>query len=314
MPIPQTYSFTRYLSAKKSVDDRALNRHVWQTLAQYLPKGSPDAPVKILEAGAGIGTMIERMLEWELLDYAEYTALDSQSENIHHALKRLPDWACRRGYQVETISVNYLTLKRGAKQISVKFHIIDLFDFINLYHNQQRWDLLVAHAFLDLVNIPRSLPLFFQLCKKNGLFYFSLNFDGMTILEPIIDPVLDEHIQQLYHRTMDERIINGQPSGDSCTGRHLFKNLTNAGAHILDAGASDWIVFPSKHGYPQDEAYFLHFIINTIRNALSDHPELDAARFSEWIDRRHAQVELSQLTYIAHQLDFVGRNGKNSPP
>ena len=58
------YSFTRYLEAKKGIDDRSLNRHVWNALVQRLErsKSTPDKPIQILEIGAGIGTMIERML------------------------------------------------------------------------------------------------------------------------------------------------------------------------------------------------------------------------------------------------------------
>ncbi|MGQ0601957.1 MAG: hypothetical protein ACT4QE_09710, partial [Anaerolineales bacterium] len=54
-----TYSFERYLTAKKTVDDRALNAHVWETLARALPAG----PVRVLEVGCGIGAMVERVLE-----------------------------------------------------------------------------------------------------------------------------------------------------------------------------------------------------------------------------------------------------------
>ena len=46
----------RYLTAKKSIDDRALNHHVWETLRQTLPPSTDSEPVKILELGAGIGT------------------------------------------------------------------------------------------------------------------------------------------------------------------------------------------------------------------------------------------------------------------
>ena len=66
MIVPSNYSFPRYLAAKKSVDDRALNRRVWETLAQSLPAASP-APLRVLEVGAGIGTMLERLLESGLL-------------------------------------------------------------------------------------------------------------------------------------------------------------------------------------------------------------------------------------------------------
>jgi hypothetical protein len=65
----EAYSFIRYLEAKKSVDDRAINRHVWQVLSGSLPQTSPEKPLRIVEMGAGIGTMIERMIEWELLDW-----------------------------------------------------------------------------------------------------------------------------------------------------------------------------------------------------------------------------------------------------
>ena len=96
-------------------------------------------------------------------------------------------------------------------------------------------------------------------------------------------------------------------SGDSRSGRHLFGYLQAAGAQILAAGASDWVVFPGPDGYPADEAYFLHFIIHTIHGALAGHPELDPYCLDAWAARRHAQIERCELVYIAHQMDFVGR-------
>jgi hypothetical protein len=138
------------------------------------------------------------------------------------------------------------------------------------------------------------------------LFSFSLNFDGATILEPIIDPDLDASIEALYHRTMDTRRSRGRPSGSSRTGRQLFGRLKEAGARLIAAGSSDWVVFPGPAGYPGDEAFFLHFIIDTIGRALHGHPELARNRFQAWIDQRHRQIESQELIYIAHQLDFLG--------
>ena len=83
---PSNYSFTRYLAAKKSVDDRALNEHIWQTLAEALPQ----KPLQVLEIGAGIGTMIERILERQLFTAGvTYTAIDAQDTNIEEAQHRL---------------------------------------------------------------------------------------------------------------------------------------------------------------------------------------------------------------------------------
>ena len=61
--IPGEYSFPRYLEAKKSVDDRSLNRSVWEALASSLPENSSEQPTKVYEIGAGIGTMLARMME-----------------------------------------------------------------------------------------------------------------------------------------------------------------------------------------------------------------------------------------------------------
>jgi hypothetical protein len=96
-------------------------------------------------------------------------------------------------------------------------------------------------------------------------------------------------------------------SGDSQSGRHLFHHLRQAGAQILAAGSSDWVVFAGEAGYPDDEAYFLHFIVETMRGALAGRAELDNGRFQDWIAQRHAQIEMGELVYIAHQLDFFGR-------
>ena len=106
---------------------------------------------------------------------------------------------------------------------------------------------------------------------------------------------------------MDERRVDGRPAGSSRTGRRLFAPLTAAGATLLAAGSSDWLVFPGPDGYPGDEAYFLHFIIHTIQQALEGHPELPEAAFRAWVAQRHAQIQRQELVYIAHQLDFFGR-------
>ena len=304
------YSFTRYLAAKKSVDNRAINRHVRQALLESLPQTSANQPLRVLEMGAGIGTMLERMLEWDLFSCADYTAIDTQTENIQHAQRRLLTWATQNGYQAAE-RTDGLTIAGEGIEVNTKLIDVDLFDFITDQQYFGAYDLLVAQAFLDLVDIPETLPQIFNLGRKESLFYFTINYDGLTILEPIVDQDFDHHVLKLYHRTMNDRIRDGKRFGDSRTGRHLFEHIQNAGGQILAAGSSDWFVFPGSGGYPQDEAYFLHFIIHTIYQALNKHPELDASQFEEWIRQRHAQIERQELIYIAHQLDYVGLTQRN---
>ena len=71
--------FQRYLAAKRSVDDRALDRRLLDRLADGAVRAADDGdgPLRVLEVGAGVGTMVERLVERELLPAADvrYTAV-----------------------------------------------------------------------------------------------------------------------------------------------------------------------------------------------------------------------------------------------
>jgi hypothetical protein len=315
MPMPQTYSFTRYLSAKRTVDARALNQHVWQWLVTELDNERRQQPVRILELGAGTGAMVERLLRAGALRHAVYTAIDTDKDAMMQARNALPQWATMQGFQV-TQHGESLRLQSHTQDVTLHLETINLFDFI-AREQQQSWQLLIGQALLDLLDIPTALPRLFSVLQSGGAFYFPITFDGGSILEPSIDAAYDAHIEALYHATMDARVVHGQRSGDSRSGRHLFTHLRAIGADILSAGSSDWVVFASVPSratgparpkqYPADEAYFLHCIIHTMHTALATHAELDPHRFERWIQRRHAQVEEGTLVYIAHQLDIAGR-------
>jgi len=302
-----TYNFQRYLSAKRSVDDRSINAHVWKTLVKTIDEAKFPSPLQVLEVGSGIGTMVERGIEWGLLQQVEYTALDSEPENFTETKKRLNYWCEKNNFKLQNGHGDTLTILGKDKWISVHLVTVDLLDFIRHIDGKRNWDLIIAHAFLDLVDLPARLPEILNLLKPGGLFYFAINFDGLTHFEPVIDDGLDQLIMVMYHKTMENHMIDGRSFGDSQCGRHLFSHLNAAGAIILAAGASDWVVFPHSGGYPADEAYFLHFIIHTIEQALIDYQFIDNEMFSNWIAERHLQVDRQELVYIAHQLDFIGR-------
>jgi SAM-dependent methyltransferase len=303
------FSFPRYLAAKKTVDDRSLNHAVWEALHQNLP-ASPAAPLQVLEIGAGIGTMLERMLERRLLSQASYTGLDAEAENIQTARTRLPEWAAEQGFMVHPCASQGWELTRPGQSLTARFETGDLWEFSQQPHQHGAWDLLVANAVLDLVDLSQVLPPLLRLLRSGGLFYFSLNFDGATILEPPIDPAYDDLVERLYHQTMDERVINGKPSGDSRSGRHLLTQLRQLRAPVLQAGASDWVVLAGPNGYAADEAYFLRCILETVNTALTVRPDFAAQlaqpRFTTWMENRRAQLARGELIYIAHQLDVVG--------
>jgi len=91
------YSFPRYLLSKQSVDDRALNKDVLSALKSYLP----EQPIRIIEVGAGIGTMLRRLVRWDIVQRAEYVIVDKMAENIEYASAWIPGWATEAGFSVE---------------------------------------------------------------------------------------------------------------------------------------------------------------------------------------------------------------------
>ena len=100
-----------------------------------------------------------------------------------------------------------------AQDVRVTLAAADLFDFLDREPGKSAWDLLVAHAVLDLIDLPTALPRLLSLLSPGGLFYFTLNFDGVTTFEPPIDPDLDALIEALYHRTMDTAPLRGPALG-----------------------------------------------------------------------------------------------------
>lgn len=301
------YSFIRYLASKKTVDDRALNKDVWKSLVSEVQTSFKDQKLRILELGAGIGTMVERLFEWDFFPVFEYTALDVEPGNINYAIERISKWSSDHNFSIEQTSQTSRILENSNFFASLEYNVNDIYHFLEANQGIRAWDLVIAHALLDLIDIPRTLHLVRKIADKRALFYFTLNFDGITSFQPEMNDVSEDLILNQYHRTMDERFISGAPSGGSHSGRHLFNYLHQASYQILDAGASDWVVFPVSGAYLHDEAYFLHFIINTIQEAVSDTLSLETRQLQSWLNARHSQVDRGELTYIAHQIDFFGR-------
>lgn len=280
------YDFTRYLAAKRTVDDRSLNDYVRRTMEAMLPTG----PLDILEVGAGTGTMITRLAARGLPRAGgRYTAVDADPTHIDEARRRFSE---------------------AAMPFTLELEAADVHDFARRERGRRTWNLLIAHAFLDLIDASRLLPELFALLRPGGLFYFTINFDGLTVLEPPVEAEFDQQVIALYHRTMDERTTNGRPSGGSRAGRALLTQIPAAGGQILAAGSSDWVIFPGSGSYPGDEAYFLHHILHFFESSLTGCPGLDPARFANWLGRRRAQIDAGELIFIAHQVDVCGRVGQ----
>ncbi len=307
MSIPQTYDIIDYLAAKKTIDDRSLNRTVWDRLQRALADQETVEPLRALEIGSGIGTMIERMAAGPLMRRSSlYTAVDINPDCTRAARRRLNRWAKRLGFAVTRGKDASHLLEAGDTRIRVNLNTGDAYTLV-AEAAPYSYDLILAHAFMDLVDIQTLVPDMMRLLENGGLLFLSLNFDGDTVLLPTIAPDLDDRVIHLYHRSMDERFVGGRPAGDSRTGRRLLVKLLQCRSEILSAGASDWIVYPRRHRYPLRESYFLHHIVHTIDNELAHRPEIDPDHFKTWIAKRHAQIENGELVFMAKHIDVLAR-------
>lgn len=295
------YSFPRYLLAKQTVDDRALNRYVLEALQANLAP----PPLRVIEVGAGMGNMLARLVSRGLLTRGEYIHEDALAENLSFAAEWIPNWAQTAGLQCERAADNALHLFDLDRDVHIRLEPSDFQAFVS--SRPQPADLLIAHAFLDLLPMPQSLVGLLSLTRD--LAWLTINFDGLTVFEPTVDQGLDEQIIALYHETMDQR----RTGGDSRAGRHLLGYLRDAGARVLAAGSSDWVVYARDGKYEADEAYFLYFILHFFEESLAGHPDLDASAFEYWLATRRSQIEKGELIYLAHQLDFLAHVGPVAP-
>ncbi len=295
---PTTSGYARYLTAKTTVDDRALNRQVLGELRRLMPAGGP----RVLEVGAGLGTMVARLMDWGAVGAGEYILLDADRELLDCSRRWLRDWAAARGLRSDLLPDG---LQVG--DLRVRLVHAELGSYLEAAHGAPA-DVLIANAVLDLVDVPAVLPGLLRLLVPGGVYWFTINYDGESGFAP--GHPHDDLIMQAYHRDMDERFRYGRSAGESRTGRRLFHHLRDAGAPLLAAGSSDWVVYPAPDGnYPADEAYFLRSILDTIRDALRNRRDrVEPADLADWLAERGRQLAAGELVYIAHQLDFVGRS------
>ena len=295
-----TYPYSRYLVAKRSVDDRALNRQVLVDVRRLLPSGAP----RVLEIGAGLGTMVARLLEWQVVTAGEYVLLDVDRRLLRDSRTWLCAWAADRGLAAEP-------LPDGVRLGDLRVRLVEaeLGSYLDAGSGEPA-DLLIANAFLDLVDVPAVLPGLLRLLAPGGVYWFTVNFDGESIFQP--DHPDDDDVLGAYHRSMDDRVRYGRPAGESRTGRHLFGHLRAASVPALSAGSSDWIVMAGPDGaYPGDEAYFLEAILQTVQAELEG-PGAPAG-LADWLAVRRRQVAGGELVYLAHQLDVAGRSPAPRP-
>lgn len=296
--------FLRYLRAKVTVDDRSLNRQVYDTLARLLLPEQESRSLTVLEVGCGLGSMAARLTDWGLCRRVRYLGVDVNPACVAAAREELQGWARERNFTVSYTDRGDLVLSGTGRHLELAFRVGEALEFLRTPALAGACDLVLAHAFLDLMPLEETVRLLLACLAPGGAFYFTLNFDGSTVFWPPVDPELDERVTSLYHLSMDERRVAGRHIGGSLTGRRLFGVLPAAGGRILAAGGSEWVVIPGPQGYPAEEGYFLECILAMVEESLSG--RLPSEELDYWLARRRRQLGAGELVFLARHLDFCG--------
>lgn len=311
---PASYSFSRYLKAKRTVDDRALNRRVYNEFTTRLfqcGRAQSDS-LKLLELAGGTGHTTIRVLKSVVnngLSAVDYTLVDVDPELIAIARDHLSKWGRSEGFTVQSLNER-IVFQGEAGTLSVRLVAGDAFEFL-AETSSSTYDGVITQAWLDLVNLDTVLERIFWVLSDEGLFYAPIHFDGETLFVPIEDAGLEEPVLTCYHQSMDERDTPHGPAGGQRTGSRLLVEVPEAGGRIVTAGASDWIVRPTVEGcYPADEKYFLHHIVHVIEEELKNRSDIRSESFKQWLSQRRFHIQRGELRYLAHQLDILASKAR----
>lgn len=267
--------FRDYLRAKAALDTRSLHPSPWHRLVAELR--SSHRP-RVLEVGAGIGTMLERLFRAGALGEASYWALDAHPELLDEA-----------GRVLETLVREFPATASGLVLYPLA---LDWRSFQGRSH--EPFDAIIAHAFVDLVDAPNFLDSLVPLVHPGTLVYTSLIFDGVTQWYPCL--LEDQPLMDRYHADMAGPVFNGERSGPRAA-RLLWDHGSRTGWEILGIGPSDWIVIAPA---TPDERLVQLWLLDTIQRVLG--PEADA-----WVERRRAQAERGELGLRVSHLDLLLR-------
>ncbi|WP_253736533.1 class I SAM-dependent methyltransferase [Halohasta salina] len=306
-----------FLDAKRTIEDRALNRRVFDRFTDALADraaaqaAEPDRtaervvsadPVRIVEVGAGTGSMVVRLADWEVFPpRVDYRAVDLDATTVDLARRRLPERLSAAGYTVDRKSDRIVARQPNDgldRRLEISLEVGDGFAI------DDEADAVIAAAVLDLVDLQPAVEDLKKLLADGGLLYAPFTFNGHTSFLP--RDLVDDRIERLYHRHMDE--VRDQP-GSSRAGQRLLKALPAAGYTVLAAGGADWTVRPVDGEYPAAESTALDGLLSTIDGALADYPPdvIEADTRRAWIERRREQLARGELTLVAHHLDVLAR-------
>jgi SAM-dependent methyltransferase len=270
----------RYLSAKRSVDDRARSDRVRERLLAAVPS-SP----RVVEAGCGLGFAVPTLRSWGV-EPRSYLGVDADAGTVALARHLLPRVLRRRGVDARETPAGCRV--DGADLAVAPGDALRVLPAAA----RGRADLLLAQSVLDLVPPWAFVETAERTLAPGGVGYAALTFDGETTLCPAHPE--DERVLAAFHASID-----GEPGRHARAGRRLVEAVRARGHRLLAVDRADWVVRPVEGSYPADEQWFLAAILAVVAGAVDD--------ADDWLAARRRQLAAGTLSYRARNLDVCWR-------
>jgi SAM-dependent methyltransferase len=318
---PSSFDLPTYLESKFAIDSASLNAPLYARFREHLRRFTDP---RILDLGTGTGAMLRRVMHLTLSGRIHLIGLDQEEQNLAAAVDRMESILEDRGYRIvekrRNSAEQSIHARRRGTDVWVEFLKGDLLDS-GITAMLPPFDCITAHAFMDLMPLKRAVAVIRSLLKDDGVFYSTLNYDGLTVLVPEYeDDAFERRLLRIYNRSMEARRIRGRKTGGAFSGRRLFRTLSDQGFLILGGGSSDWNVFPSKDAYTEGQKLFLTAVLSLIetearqapRRAGTGRPDravpvVEPARLAAWYADRLQAVQNHELALIVHQLDLLAK-------
>jgi hypothetical protein len=295
VPVP----FAEFLEAKFALDERSLNREVRKAFLNAL-RTLPH--IQCLDVGAGTCATFRRLLHSGLTNPLSLTALDCDRGLLDVARRNAKAWLRTLGLEPRVEDGAIQT--RGERLAAMRVAAGELKD-----HRPDRiYNVITAHAFLDLAPLPQVLRQFAAWLQPGGYLYATINYDGDTALMPAYeDAAFEARLLRHYNDTMELRRVDGQATGGAYCGRRLHALLPEYRFDILAHGRSDWNIAPVLGEYPDGDSVCLMALLEMIcgegqRSGLLCQVELD-----RWHERRLRLLQQRGLGMNLRQVDVVAR-------
>jgi SAM-dependent methyltransferase len=312
-------SYQDYLEAKRLIDLASLNRRVSGRFRKLF--SSIESP-RVLDAGTGTGLAIRRLIALGFSGDAELWGVEIDAESCAFALEQVERELGRNNYELgtqgdgrkgdgkhETGSHDAGWIAGTGERGTVRVRILRedfLGELLPAVTGGRVFDCVTAHAFMDMVPLEAALRRVRGLLRDRGIFYSTINYDGLTRLVPVYgDRAFEDELLRFYDGTMDARRRDGEPTGGSRTGSLIVGALQGCGFSVLDCGPSDWQVFPRGGTYGRGERTFLIYLVRLIEKENRKNPGVSGGGVDEWVGERLRAIEEGRLSLFTHQTDVL---------